>query len=108
MSEWKKNKKEEREIDLWRFVEVFLKRAWAIALAVIIFGMCGFAYTKLLVTPMYKSQFLAYITNKTEGSSDTSGSYCRTDLTGECIKTVHRSVTSKSCLPFTVIQTVRN
>lgn len=65
MNEWKKNPREEREIDLWRFVEVFLKRIWLIALAVVIFAMCGFAYTKLFVTPVYRSQFKAYITNRT-------------------------------------------
>ncbi len=63
MSEWKRNK-EEREINLWRFVEVFLKRVWLIVLAAVIFGAGGFVYTKVAVTPMYKSQFKAYITNK--------------------------------------------
>lgn len=62
MSEWKRNK-EEREIDLWRFVEVLLKRAWVIALAAVICAMCGLAYTKLMLTPRYKAQFKAYITN---------------------------------------------
>lgn len=65
MSEWKRNR-EEREIDLWRFVEVFLKRVWLIVLAAILFGAGGFTYTKVAVTPMYKSQFKAYITNKVE------------------------------------------
>jgi capsular polysaccharide biosynthesis protein len=65
MNEWKKNSREEKEIDLWRFVEVLLKRAWLIALAVVIFAVCGFGYTKLFITPTYKSQFKAYITNRT-------------------------------------------
>lgn len=72
MNEWKKKNKEEKEIDLWRFFEVLVKRAWLIALAVVIFAVCGFGCTKLFVTPMYKSQFQAYITNKT-GELESTG-----------------------------------
>ncbi len=80
MSEWKKNR-EEREIDLWRFVEVFLKRVWVILLAVVIFAACGFTYTKLFITPMYKAQFKAYITNTNEvmGTEETENTTGKTN-----------------------------
>ena len=78
MNEWKKNK-EDREIEIWRFVEVFLKRFWLIALAVVIFAMCGWGYTKLFVTPMYKSQFKAYITNKAVVLEDAENTSDRTN-----------------------------
>lgn len=64
MNEWQKNTKEEKEIDLWRFVEIFLKRFWIILLAVIVFAAIGFTYTKFCVTPMYRTHFKAYIKNR--------------------------------------------
>lgn len=64
MSDWKKNTKDETEIDLWRFVEVFLKRFWIILLTVCVFAASGFVYTKLQVKPLYRTQFTAYVKNR--------------------------------------------
>lgn len=66
MNDWQKNTKEEKEIDLWRFVEVLLKRFWVIVLAAVIFAVGGFLYTKLCVKPMYRTHFKAYIKNRVD------------------------------------------
>ena len=78
MSEWQKNNKEEKEIDLWRFVEVLLKRIWIILLAVCIFGAGGFIYTKLTVKPMYRTQFTAYIKNRINNETPTTSTSTNT------------------------------
>lgn len=64
MNDWKKSVKEEKEIDLWRFVEVLLKRFWVIVLAAVVFAVGGFLYTKLCIKPMYRTHFKAYIKNR--------------------------------------------
>ena len=64
MTDWQKNVKEEKEIDLWRFVEVLLKRFWVIVLAVVVFAVAGYIYTKVCVKPMYRTYFKAYVKNR--------------------------------------------
>ncbi len=64
MNDWKKKVQEESGIDLWRFVEVFFKRFWLIALAAIIVGAASFIYTKTCVTPLYRTDFSAYVNNR--------------------------------------------
>ena len=64
MNDWKKKVQEDSGIDLWRFVEVFLKRFWLIALAAVIVGASSFIYTKTCVTPLYRTDFSAYVNNR--------------------------------------------
>ncbi len=64
MNDWKKNVQEDSGIDLWRFVEVALKRFWLIILAAVIFGAASFLYTKTCVTPLYRTDFSAYVNNR--------------------------------------------
>ena len=53
----------EDEIDLLKLFRALWKKIWVIALAAIIGGGAMFAYTKLLVTPLYKSSAMMYVNN---------------------------------------------
>ena len=53
----------EDEIDLLNLLRALWKKIWVIALAAIIGGGAMFAYTKLLVTPLYKSSAMMYVNN---------------------------------------------
>lgn len=53
----------EDEIDLLKLFKALWKKIWVIALAAIIGGGVMFAYTKLLVTPLYKSNAMMYVNN---------------------------------------------
>ena len=53
----------EDEIDLLKLFKALWKKIWVIALAAIIGGGAMFAYTKLLVTPLYKSSAMMYVNN---------------------------------------------
>lgn len=64
MNDWKKKSQNDNGIDLWRFVEVFIKRFWLIALAAVIVGAASFIYTKTCVTPLYRTDFTAYVNNR--------------------------------------------
>lgn len=64
MNDWKKKVQEDSGIDLWRLVEVFLKRLWLIALVAVIVGAASFLYTKTCVTPLYRTDFSAYVNNR--------------------------------------------
>lgn len=61
-------KREERdddymEIDLRRLARALWRRAWAIFLAMILFGGAAFAYAYYLVTPLYQASALMYVNN---------------------------------------------
>ena len=61
-------KREERdddymEIDLRRLARALWRRAWAIFLAMILFGGAAFAYAYYLVTPLYQASGLRYVNN---------------------------------------------
>lgn len=53
----------EDEIDLLKLFKALWKRVWVIILAAIIGGGVMLAYTKILVTPQYKSSAMLYVNN---------------------------------------------
>lgn len=67
----------ERSIDLTRLVLVLLKRAWLLVLVAVLCAGMIFAFSKIFITPMYRSSFTAYVNNRintTEGQNSTSSS----------------------------------
>ena len=59
----KKDENQEVEIDLMQLFRAMARKAWAIALAAVIFGGIALSYTKFLVTPLYKARTLLYVNN---------------------------------------------
>lgn len=76
MRQWQDNNSEGITIDLIRVAQILWKRAWALLLAALIMGTAVFAYSSILVTPLYRSNFTAYVNNRmqTESPSGTSTS----------------------------------
>lgn len=76
MRQWQADNKEPIAIDLFRVMQILWKRIWVLAIAAIVFGTAAFTYTSLLVTPLYRSNFTAYVNNRmqTESASGTSTS----------------------------------
>lgn len=57
------NMSSEEEIDLLKLLGALWKRIWIIALAAVVGGVVLLAYTKILVTPLYKSSAMMYVNN---------------------------------------------
>ena len=55
---------DEIEIDLMELFHVFLKKAWLIIFAGIIFASASFVGTKVFITPMYESSSMIYLLSK--------------------------------------------
>lgn len=51
------------EIDLRRLARALWRRAWAIFLAMVLFGGAAFAYAYYMVTPLYRASALMYVNN---------------------------------------------
>ena len=65
----------EQTVDLLRLLRALLKRAWVIILVSALCAVVVFGYTKLFVTPTYRSSFTAYVNNRitnAEGQSSMS------------------------------------
>lgn len=62
----------ERSIDIMRLLRVVLKRIWIILLICVLCAVVAFGYTKLFVTPTYRSSFTAYVNNRTTGTESQS------------------------------------
>ena len=56
-------KNEEMVIDLVDLAKALWHRAWAIVLAMVVFGAGAFAYARFLITPLYKSSAMMYVNN---------------------------------------------
>ena len=60
----KKNQNDtEMVIDLMQLAKALWHRAWAIILAMILFGGAAFSYAYFLVTPLYQASALLYVNN---------------------------------------------
>jgi uncharacterized protein involved in exopolysaccharide biosynthesis len=67
------NKNEEYlEIDLLRLLAALWRRAWAIILAMVIFGAAAFGYASYFITPLYNSSSLMYVNNSSFSLCSTS------------------------------------
>ncbi len=66
MNEWKNNvpKDEEREIDIFRLLQIVWKRIWLIVLVSVIFCVGAYLYSSIFITPTYRTSFTAYVDNR--------------------------------------------
>lgn len=76
-TDWVLMKKETQEneymqIDLMRFAKALWHRAWAIVLAVLLFGSAGFYYAYTRITPLYRASALMYVNNSSISVGGTS------------------------------------
>lgn len=53
----------EMVIDLVQLAKALWRRAWAIVLAMVIFGAAAFSYAYFLITPLYKATAMLYVNN---------------------------------------------
>ena len=53
----------EMVIDLVQLAKALWRRAWAIVLAMVIFGAAAFSYAYFLITPLYKASAMLYVNN---------------------------------------------
>lgn len=72
--------KEYRTIDLLKLAEGLLKRAWAIALSVMLCGILAFLHAALFITPLYESQILFYVNNSSISLGSTSVSITPSEI----------------------------
>lgn len=81
MNEWQNNLQnaEEREIDIFRLLQIVWKRAWLIGLVTVIFCVAAYLYSALFITPVYRSDFTAYVDNRMT-TAENSGMTTTTDL----------------------------
>lgn len=64
--------KEYIQIDLMRLAKALWHRAWAIVLAVLLFGSAGFYYGYTRIVPMYRASALMYVNNSSISVGGTS------------------------------------
>ena len=53
----------EMVIDLVQLAKALWHRAWAIVLAMVIFGGAAFGYARFLITPLYQASAMMYVNN---------------------------------------------
>ena len=53
----------EMVIDLVQLAKALWRRAWAIVLAMVIFGGAAFGYARFLITPLYQASAMMYVNN---------------------------------------------
>ena len=64
----------ERSIDLSRLALALFKRAWLLVLVAVLCAGMIFAFSKVFMTPKYRSSFTAYVNNRTEGQNTMTSS----------------------------------
>lgn len=65
-------KNEYIQIDLVRFAKALWHRAWAIVLAMLLFGAAGFYHAYYQITPLYRASALMYVNNSSISVGSTS------------------------------------
>ena len=72
--------KEYRTVDLLKLAEGLLKRAWMIALSVMLCGIIAFLHAVFFITPLYESQILFYVNNSSISLGSTSVSISPSEI----------------------------
>lgn len=67
-------------IDLWKLAEGLLKRAWMIALSMLLCGAIAFSAAAFFITPKYQSQILFYVNNSSFSMGSTSFSISSSEI----------------------------
>lgn len=80
MERQEKNNKDYYVIDLLQILRTLWKRAWAILLITILFGVIAFGYTVLFVAPKYSSSVMLYVNNSSFTVGGTSVSISASEL----------------------------
>lgn len=75
------NNTEELEIDLLRLFSALWRKAWAIALAAVIFGGSFLLGTALFIKPLYKAEALMYVNSSNITVGGTKVSISQSELT---------------------------
>lgn len=75
------NNHEEVEIDLLRLLNALWKKAWAIALAAAIFGICSLGFTAMFIKPLYKAEALMYVNSSNISVGGAKVSISQSELT---------------------------
>lgn len=70
---------DEREIDIFRLLQIVWKRAWLIGLVTVICCVAAYLYSALFITPTYRSDFTAYVDNRMT-TAEHNGSTTTSDL----------------------------
>lgn len=81
MNEWQKKNlhKEDREIDIFRLLQILWKRIWLIVLVTVLCGAILCLYSLCFITPTYRSFFTAYVNNRND-SIEGNGSITTSEL----------------------------
>ncbi len=72
MNEWQNinSQPEEREINIFRLLQILWKRVWLIVIVTMIFGIVAYFYSACFIAPTYRSYFTAYVNNRSEGTEE--------------------------------------
>lgn len=65
------NEEEAVSIELLPLFEAVVRQWWVVAIVTVIFAVGAFLGTKLFVTPSYRSNFTAYVNNRTDSEEQT-------------------------------------
>lgn len=74
------NNREEVEIDLLRLLKALWRKAWAIILTAVIFGVVALGFTTAFVTPLYKARTLLYVNSSSISVGSTKLSISQSEL----------------------------
>jgi len=59
-------------VDLWKLAEGLLKRAWMIAISMLICGAIAFSSAAFFITPLYEARIMFYVNNSSFSMGSTS------------------------------------
>ena len=74
------NEEKELEIDIGRLLRAVMDKAWLVALVAVVCAIMSLAYTKIMITPLYKSTAMFYVNNSALSVGDASLSISSGDL----------------------------
>lgn len=92
------NKENVVEIDLLQLAKVLWHRAWAIILAMVVFGAVAFSYAFFLITPQYQASAMLYVNNSSFSVGSTSVSLADLNASQSLVKTYAVILKTRSTL----------
>lgn len=92
------NKENVVEIDLLQLAKVLWHRAWAIILAMVVFGLAAFSYAFFLITPQYQASAMLYVNNSSFSVGSTSVSLADLNASQSLVKTYAVILKTRSTL----------
>jgi len=101
----KKDKNRNQEIDLLKLGYMLLGKIWFLILFTVLAGGIAFAYTYLLVTPLYKSSVTLYVNNNTNKENTTYVSSADLNASAKLVDTYSAIIQSNSVLSIVINET---